>query len=336
MSLALVEPEPPADLLGPLLDGLERFCRAEVRALEIDRQAWIPNAVREGLAELGLFGVTLPAEHGGSGLTLGDACRLVAALARHDRAVATTVGLHLGLGTRGLVAYGTEAQHARYLPRLASGDAIAAFATTEPGAGSDLSALSTTAFVQGEVLKVQGQKIYVTNGGLAQLFTLTVSTPGLGGAAAGQQPDALRARRSRPHRRPRGAQAGAEGLVHHRAHARRGARALRSRAGRAGQGQRAAPPRAGLGSHPDVGGLLRHRAGGAGQGRRAHRHPPAVRQAALRAAGGAGAARAGRGAHLARWRRSSATPRSCRRTCAALLAALALGEGLLQRPAPAG
>ncbi len=186
MSLALVEPpRAESDLLSPLLDGLERFCRAEIRALEIDRQAWIPNGVLEGLAELGLFGVPLPAEHGGAGLPLTDACRLIAALARHDRSVATTVGLHLGLGTRGLVAYGSEELKSRYLPRLAAGKAIAAFATTEPGAGSDLSALATTAFAEGAALKVNGQKIYVTNGGLAQVFTLTVSTPGLGGAQRG-------------------------------------------------------------------------------------------------------------------------------------------------------
>ncbi len=174
------------DVVPALLVGVRRFCGDHVDAQKIDKQAAIPREVLTGLAELGLFGLTLPEAYGGAGLPMTSACRVVAELARYDRSVAVTVGLHLGLGTRGLIAFGGESLKGRYLPDLAAGTKIAAFSTTEPNAGSDLSSLSTKAAVDGDALVVSGEKVYVTNGGFAQVFTLAVSTPGLGGAARGQ------------------------------------------------------------------------------------------------------------------------------------------------------
>lgn len=175
-----------AEVVEPLLRSVRDFTKRHVHALDIDGAHRIPPEVLRGLAELGLFGVTLPEEYGGAGLTALDATRVVIALAEADRSVATTVGLHLGLGTRGLVAYGTRAQKEKWLPALATGEAIAAFATTEPNSGSDLSALECTARAKdGGGLVLNGNKIYVTNGGLCALLTVTASTPGLGGAARG-------------------------------------------------------------------------------------------------------------------------------------------------------
>lgn len=174
------------EVVDALREQVRRFCEREVNARDIDASARIPKAVLEGLGALGVFGVTLPEAYGGAGLRLEDACRLVDELARHDRSVAVSVGLHLGLGTRGLVRYGTAAQHERWLPKLATGECIAAFSTTEPGAGSDLSTLRTVAKEAGAHLVVDGEKSYVTNGGFAGLFTVAVSTPGLGGAQRGQ------------------------------------------------------------------------------------------------------------------------------------------------------
>lgn len=171
--------------LAALDRGLRDFCRREVRALDIDERHHIPPAVLDGLRELGVFGATLPREWGGAGLSALDATTLVATLAEFDRSVATTVGLHLGLGTRGLVAFGSRAQHERFLPRLVTGEAIAAFATTEPAAGSDLSALEATARELDGGLALDGTKLYVTNGGLCSLLTVTARTPGLGGAQRG-------------------------------------------------------------------------------------------------------------------------------------------------------
>ncbi|MBL8957990.1 MAG: acyl-CoA dehydrogenase family protein [Myxococcaceae bacterium] len=168
-----------------LESSVRDFCRREVRALDIDERHSISGSVLDGLRELGLFGATLPPDWGGSGLSALEATKLIATLAQFDRSVATTVGLHLGLGTRGLVAYGDRSQQERWLPRLASGECLAAFATTEPGAGSDLSALETTAREVDGGLVLHGTKLYVTNGGLCSLLTVTARTPGLGGARHG-------------------------------------------------------------------------------------------------------------------------------------------------------
>lgn len=174
------------DVVGPLVQSVRAFAQDTLRPLDIDREHRIPREVLTGLAELGLFGVTLPAEYGGAGLSALAATEVVAALAEHDRSVATTVGLHLGLGTRGLVAWGSRAQHERWLPGLAAGTCIGAFATTEPGAGSDLSAIASLVKERpGGGLTLTGNKIYVTNGGFASLLTITASTPGLGGAQKG-------------------------------------------------------------------------------------------------------------------------------------------------------
>jgi len=176
----------PSEELASLRASVERFARAEIRPAEIDREERIPTRVLSGLAEMGLFGISIPEEWGGAGLGLHGVCEMVATLARIDRSVATMVGLHLGLGTRGLVAFGSDELRAAFLPELAAGRKIAAFAATEAGAGSDLAAIATRAveFEPGR-LRVDGGKIYVTNGGIARVFTIAAATPGLRGAKRG-------------------------------------------------------------------------------------------------------------------------------------------------------
>ncbi len=165
---------------------LELFLADKVDPQSIDRAGAIPPTILAELAWLGTFGVSLPEAYGGSGLGLVGACAVVETLAYRDRALATTIGLHLGLGTRGLVAFGSERQQARWLPDLAAGTNIAAFSATEPGAGSDLSRLQTRVSRAGPGgLQVDGQKIYVTNGGLANVFTIAAASPELGDAKAG-------------------------------------------------------------------------------------------------------------------------------------------------------
>lgn len=183
----LAAPVTPAPVPADFLESLDRYLSRQVDALQIDDDCAVDAETRAGLAELGAFGVAIPEADGGFGFGLAGACATVETIARHDRSVATTVGLHLGLGTRGLVAYGTAAQRARWLPGLANGTAIASFATTEPQSGSDLSRLATRAVaLDGGLIRVDGQKIYVTNGGIARVITITASTPDLGGAARGQ------------------------------------------------------------------------------------------------------------------------------------------------------
>ena len=183
-------PEESEDLAA-VIDTIHRFGREELDASAIDAAHSIPRSVLDMAGELGLFSLSIPEEHDGFGMSLQGVSAAIMAMAQHDRSVATTIGLHLGLGTRGLVRYGSESLKERYLPRLASGELIASFATTEASAGSDLHAIRTRAVEDGDDLLVNGEKIYVTNGGFADLYTITASTPGLGGFRRGHSMLAL-------------------------------------------------------------------------------------------------------------------------------------------------
>lgn len=173
-----------ADALPLVVTQCERFLAREVRSEQFDTEACIPRATLDAAASVGLFGLSLPEESGGLGLSLKSTCYVIQCLARVDRAIAITVGLHAGLGTRGLVRFGSEALKREWLPRLASGEAIAAFAATEPGAGSDLHSIRTTIESRDGALALDGEKAYVTNGGFASVFTVLARSPGIGGARA--------------------------------------------------------------------------------------------------------------------------------------------------------
>lgn len=173
-----------ADVLEHVAAEVRRFAARELDAASIEESGSIPAHVIHAARSLGLFGLSLPSRFGGMALGLGGCARVVTELARRDRSTATMIGLHNGLGVRPLVDGGSDAMKERWLPRLASGEAIGAFAATEAGAGSDLTRLGTVATVVDGRLRIDGEKHYVTNGGLAALFTVLVSTPGLGGARA--------------------------------------------------------------------------------------------------------------------------------------------------------
>lgn len=174
-----------AEIVDALRESVRRWSTERIVSREIEHSRRVPQALFDDMAELGLFGLSLPEAHGGAGLSLQGVCSVVAELAARDRSVATSLGLHLGLGTRGLVRYGSEAQRARFLPLLAQGKPIAAFAATESAAGSDLMAIATRGRRVGDHLELDGGKIFVTNGGYAGLFTIVAATPGLGDAKRG-------------------------------------------------------------------------------------------------------------------------------------------------------
>ena len=172
-------PEPDAneaDTVHALTSNLRRFCQKHVDSAKIDRDERIPYDVIQGLAELGLFGLLIPTAYGGAGLSQTAYARVVQELAGIDGSLAVTLGAHLSLGTMGLLLFGTEAQKARYLPRLATGQTLAAFALTEPGAGSDASAIQTSAVRNGDGYILEGTKVWTTNGGIADLFTVFART----------------------------------------------------------------------------------------------------------------------------------------------------------------
>ena len=174
----------PAVSVHDLRVPLRRYLTSLPEAITRDRARSLPADVLNGARELGLFGLAIPTMHGGLGMGLGDIAELIAELARVDRSLATTVGLHNGLGTRALIENASDALALRHFPKLASGETIAAFAATEPNAGSDLSAVQTHLSFPGGRGRLTGQKAYVTNAGLAGLFTVLARAADAAGGSA--------------------------------------------------------------------------------------------------------------------------------------------------------
>ncbi len=153
---------------------------------EWDRRGEMPREFLEELKSFGLFGLVIPERYGGLGFGSAAYSRVLQEISRYDGSVALTVGAHSSIGMRGLLLFGTEAQKQRWLPRLATGDLIAAFCLTEPGAGSDAAAVKTTAVREGDHWILNGEKIWITNGGIASFYTVFAKTPDAsdGGKAA--------------------------------------------------------------------------------------------------------------------------------------------------------
>jgi acyl-CoA dehydrogenase family member 9 len=172
-------PEPgqaETDNLHAMLDSVRRFCTANVDSAKIDREHSIGDPVIQGLKELGLFGLLIPQEYGGVGLSVTGYARIMQEVAALDSSLAVMLGAHQSIGLKGLLLFGTPEQKKKYLPRLATGEMIAAFALTEPGAGSDAAAIQTRAEASGDGYVLNGSKIWITNGGYANLFTVFART----------------------------------------------------------------------------------------------------------------------------------------------------------------
>ena len=136
----------------------------------------MPADFIDELKEFGLFGLIIPEEHGGMALGNMAYSRTLQEVGRYDASVAVTIGAHSSIGMRGLVLLGTEEQKARYMPQLATGEMVAAFCLTEAGAGSDAAAIKTTAVKQGDEWVLNGNKLWITNGGFADFFTVFART----------------------------------------------------------------------------------------------------------------------------------------------------------------
>jgi alkylation response protein AidB-like acyl-CoA dehydrogenase len=178
--ILLPYPEPkPAEkeTLGAIFGSL----RSMLGAREKDFRAWdrageMPPSFVAELRDAGLFGLVVPEAHGGLGLGAMAYSRVVQELGRYDASTAVTIGAHSSIGMRGLLLFGTDEQRTRFLPRLATGEMIAAFCLTEPGAGSDAAAIKTTAVRDGDDWILNGEKLWITNGGLADFFTVFAKT----------------------------------------------------------------------------------------------------------------------------------------------------------------
>lgn len=146
--------------------------------IQWDRDGEFPSEFVEELKEFGLFSLIIPEEAGGLGMKNAAYSRTLQEISRYDASAAVTVGAHSSIGMRGLLLYGTEAQKERYLGRLATGEMIAAFCLTEPGAGSDAASVKTRADRDGDDWILSGEKIWITNGGMADFFTVFAKTSG--------------------------------------------------------------------------------------------------------------------------------------------------------------
>ena len=161
-----------------LRDEVRRFIRGEVdpRSRWIEEHDTIPEDLLRMSREMGLFGLTIPEEYGGSGLDLAGKCAIEVEMGQTNYGFATVIGNHTGISTTGIVALGNAAQKQKYLPRMATGEWIGSFALTEPQAGSDPAALRTTAVRKGDRYVLNGEKIFITNAGIANVFTVMAVT----------------------------------------------------------------------------------------------------------------------------------------------------------------
>jgi acyl-CoA dehydrogenase len=161
-----------------LLDAIRRFVRerlipAEQQLVDSDE---IPAAIMNEMRAMGLFGLTIPTEYGGLGLTTEEEALTSMEMCRASPAFRSIAGTNNGIGSQGIVIDGTDEQKKKYLPRLASGELIGSFALTEPGAGSDAGSLTTSARRDGDHYIINGAKRYITNAPEAGVFTLMART----------------------------------------------------------------------------------------------------------------------------------------------------------------
>ncbi|MBD8032351.1 acyl-CoA dehydrogenase family protein [Solibacillus merdavium] len=149
---------------------------------QIDQDDHIPEHIMKLTKDIGLFGLSIPEEYGGTGIDMVGKCSIYEEIGRTSNGYTTVIGAHTGIGTVGIVDMGTEEQKRRYLPGMASGDIIGAFALTEPSAGSNAVALKTTAVRKGDKYILNGSKHYITNASIADLFTVMAVTDSSKGA----------------------------------------------------------------------------------------------------------------------------------------------------------
>lgn len=157
--------------------AVDQFAQDNINGEKFDHEAKIPKEVIQGLAELGLCGLAVPEELGGLGLDYSLYSRVFAEIASFDGSVATMLGAHQSIGYRALLNEGNEEQRKKWLPRLASGECLAAFCLTEPGSGSDAYSIKTKAIDNKDgTYTLSGQKLWITNGGMAEFYSVFCKT----------------------------------------------------------------------------------------------------------------------------------------------------------------
>tara|TARA_R110002012_G_scaffold67545_1_gene175976 strand:+ start:2686 stop:3837 length:1152 start_codon:yes stop_codon:yes gene_type:complete len=161
-----------------LLDSIRGFVKEELmpREEEVAESDEIPEDIISQMRDMGLFGLTIPEEFGGLGVTMEEEVNIAFELGRTSPAFRSYIGTNNGIGSIGILVDGTDEQKANYLPRLASGEILSSFCLTEPDAGSDAASLRTTAVKDGDDYVINGTKRYITNAPHAGIFTVMART----------------------------------------------------------------------------------------------------------------------------------------------------------------
>ncbi|MGI9335166.1 MAG: acyl-CoA dehydrogenase family protein [Gammaproteobacteria bacterium] len=161
-----------------LREAVQRFVDTRLRPAEeqVEEEDAVPNAIVEEMKALGLFGLTIPVEYGGLGLSMSQEVSLGIVLGHTSPAFRSVIGTNVGIGSQGIVLDGTEEQKARFLPAMASGDIVGSFCLTEPDSGSDAAGLRTSATRVGNGYVLNGTKRYITNAPRANVFTIMART----------------------------------------------------------------------------------------------------------------------------------------------------------------
>ncbi|HEX9419806.1 MAG TPA: acyl-CoA dehydrogenase family protein, partial [Methylomirabilota bacterium] len=158
-------------------DEVQRFLREKVDPVAIDETGEYPEEVLDGLRRLGAFGIKIPKEYGGLGFSVSEYTTVMQMVGSYDSNISALLSAHQSIGVpQPLKLFGTPEQKKKYLPRCAAG-AISAFALTEPHVGSDPASLSTTAELHGDTFVLNGEKLWCTNGTLAELLVVMARDP---------------------------------------------------------------------------------------------------------------------------------------------------------------
>ena len=168
-----------AEFIQAMIDPMDKFMREVNNAAKNDEIAEVEPQTLQGLKEMGAFGLQVPVDLGGLGLTNTQYARLVEIVGRYDLGVGIALGAHQSIGFKGILLRGNEQQKAKYLPALALGERLAAFCLTEPSSGSDAASIQTTAVPSdcGNYYVMNGGKLWISNGGIADIFTVFAKTP---------------------------------------------------------------------------------------------------------------------------------------------------------------
>jgi acyl-CoA dehydrogenase len=166
------------EILAALRASIARFVRERLvpnEAIVAESDA-IPQAIIEEMKGLGLFGLSIPEEYGGLGLTMEEEVEVAFEIGKTSPAFRSLIGTNNGIGSQGIILDGTTEQKTFWLPKLASGELVASFALTEPGSGSDAASLVTTARRSGDHYLLSGTKRFITNAPEAGIFTVMART----------------------------------------------------------------------------------------------------------------------------------------------------------------